>query len=180
MSNAPAVFLDRDGTLIEDVHYCKDPALVRVLPGAVESLRRIRAAGFRTFIVTNQSAIGRGWMTLEQYHAVHARTMELIGEENIDATYFCSHSPDVESTHRKPAPGMVLEAAGAHGIDLSRSWFIGDKRADVLCGKNAGTRSILVLCGQGKPEDGKDADFVAHDLAEATDFILKHSDASSR
>jgi histidinol-phosphate phosphatase family protein len=146
----------------------------------VESLDRLKGAGFRTVIITNQSAIGRGWMTHEQYEAVHARTMELIGSERIDATYFCSHSPEQESTHRKPAPGMVLDAAGHHGIDLSRSWFIGDKKADVLCGKNAGTRSILVLCGQGKAEDGAEADFIARDLAEATDFILKHLDASPR
>src|SRR4051812_15686916 len=116
MTNAPAVFLDRDGTLIEDVHYCKDPALVRVLPGAVEALERLKGAGFRTVIITNQSAIGRGWMTQDQYAAVHARTMELIGEEQIDATYFCSHSPEMDSAHRKPAPGMVLDAARDHGI----------------------------------------------------------------
>jgi D-glycero-D-manno-heptose 1,7-bisphosphate phosphatase len=75
---------------------------------------------------------------------------------------------------------MVLDAARDHGIDLRRSWFVGDKKADVLCGKNAGTRSILVLCGQGKPEDGAEADFIARDLAEATDFIPKQSDASPR
>lgn len=180
MTKVPAVFVDRDGTLIEDVHYCKDPALVRVLPGAVEALERIRGAGFRTIIITNQSAIGRGYMTEAQYEAVHARTMELIGEQNIDATYYCSHSPEMESKHRKPAPGMVLDAARDHGIDLERSWFIGDKRADVLCGKNAGTRSILVLCGQGKREDGAEADFIVRDLAEAAEVILKHSDASPR
>jgi D-glycero-D-manno-heptose 1,7-bisphosphate phosphatase len=180
MSNAPAVFLDRDGTLIEDVHYCKDPALVRVLPGAVESLQKLKEAGYRTVIITNQSAIGRGWMTHDQYEAVHRRTMELIGDQYIDATYFCSHSPEEQSSHRKPAPGMVLDAASHHGIDLSRSWFIGDKRADVLSGKNAGTRSILVLCGQGKAEDGEGADFIARDLAEATEFILKSLDASPR
>lgn len=177
MTKVPAVFLDRDGTLIEDVHYCKDPALVRVIPGAPESLDRLRAAGFRTIVITNQSAIGRGYMTLEQYEAVHARTLELVGAERIDATYFCSEAPEAKSPRRKPEPGMVLEAAAHHGIDLARSWMIGDKRADVHCGRNAGTHSILVLCGQGAAEDGADADFIARDLAEATDFILKQSDA---
>jgi len=177
MLQRPAVFLDRDGTLIEDVHYCKDPALVRVLPGAIDALRRLRDAGFRTFIITNQSAIGRGWMSLADYHAVHTRTMELLGTDAIDATYYCADAPEAESTHRKPAPGMVLEAARDHGIDLARSWMIGDKAADVLCGRNAGTRTIFVLTGQGSEKDGAQADFIARDLAEAADFILKQSDA---
>lgn len=173
MFNQPAVFLDRDGTLIEDVRYCKDPALVRVLPGVVDALRRLRAAGYRTVIITNQSAIGRGWMSVADYDAVHARTMELIGSEHIDAAYFCADAPEADSTHRKPAPGMVLEAARDHGIDLARSWMIGDKRADVLCGRAAGTRTAFVLSGQGTREDGAEADFIARDLSAAADFILK-------
>ncbi len=177
MPATPAVFLDRDGTLIEDVRYCKDPAHVRVLPGVVEALRRLRAAGFRTVIITNQSAIGRGWMSVGDYEAVHARTIELIGAEHLDAAYFCADAPEADSTHRKPAPGMVLDAARDHGIDLARSWFVGDKRADVLCGRTAGTRTVFVLCGQGTVADGAEADFVARDLAEAADFILKESDA---
>ncbi|HET6409397.1 MAG TPA: HAD-IIIA family hydrolase [Chthoniobacteraceae bacterium] len=178
MPDTAAVFLDRDGTLIEDVHYCKDPDLVRPLPGAIDSLRRLKAAGYRTVIITNQSAIGRGWMTHEQYVAVHNRTLELIGPELIDAAYFCADSPDLDSQHRKPAPGMVLDAARDHGIGLTRSWMVGDKPIDVQCGRAAGTRSILVLTGRGSRNDGEDADFVANDLAEAVDFILKHSDAS--
>jgi D-glycero-D-manno-heptose 1,7-bisphosphate phosphatase len=178
MLEIPAVFFDRDGTLIEDVHYCDDPRLVRPLPGAIESLQRLKQAGFRIVIITNQSAIGRGWMTHEQYVAVHQRTLELIGSELIDAAYFCADSPEVESQHRKPAPGMVLDAARDHGIDLRHSWMVGDKPVDVQCGRAAGTRSILVLTGRGTRKDGEEADFVANDLAEAVDFILKHSDAS--
>lgn len=180
MLTFPAVFLDRDGTLIEDVHYCKDPALVRPLPGVIDSLRRLKDAGFRNVIITNQSAIGRGWMTIEQYQAVHERTLELLGTGLIDATYFCADSPEADSQHRKPAPGMVLDAIREHGIDPTTSWFVGDKKIDVLCGKNAGARSILVLCGRGTREDGAEADFIANDLAEAVDFILKQSDASPR
>lgn len=180
MTDTPAVFLDRDGTLIEDVHYCKDPALVRVLPGVIEALRKLRAAGFRTVIITNQSAIGRGWMTTADYEAVHARTMEAIGGEHIDAAYFCADAPDAASTHRKPAPGMVLEAARDHGIDLAHSWMIGDKRADVHCGRAAGTRTVFVLSGQGTREDGAEADFIARDLAEAAEMILKESDVRPR
>ena len=177
MNLRPAVFLDRDGTLIQDVHYCKDPALVRVLPGVEAALDRLAAAGYLRVIVTNQSAIGRGYMTLADYEAVHARTIELLRPERIEATYFCPDSPEADSPRRKPQPGMVREAAADLGIDLARSWFIGDKLADVLCGQNAGTRSILVLCGQGTVEDGKSAEFIAADLAEAVDFILKQPDA---
>lgn len=177
MPDSPAVFLDRDGTLIEDVHYCKDPALVRVLPGVPEALDRLRSAGFRTVIITNQSAIGRGWMSVKDYEAVHARTIELLGPGRIDAAYYCADAPEAQSTHRKPAPGMILDAARDCHIDLARSWMIGDKRADVLSGRAAGTRTIFVLCGQGKREDGAEADFIASDLAEATAFILKQSDA---
>ena len=177
MPDSPAVFLDRDGTLIEDVRYCKDPALVRVLPGVPEALDQLRTAGFRTIIITNQSAIGRGWMSVRDYESVHARTIELLGPGRIDAAYYCADSPEAQSTHRKPAPGMILDATRDCQIDLARSWMIGDKRADVLSGRAAGTRTIFVLCGQGKREDGAEADFIARDLAEATNFILKQSDA---
>jgi D-glycero-D-manno-heptose 1,7-bisphosphate phosphatase len=178
MLQTPAIFLDRDGTLIEDVHYCKDPALVRALPGVVEALVRLREKGFRLVIITNQSAIGRGWMTLAEYEAVHARTLEVLAPATIDGTYLCPETPEKPSTRRKPAPGMVLEAARDLNLDRSRSWFIGDKPIDVECGRASGTRSVLVLTGRGTPEDGRNADFVARDLAEAADFILKQSDAS--
>ena len=177
MTLLPAVFLDRDGTLIKDVHYCKDPALVEVLPGVVEALRRMREAGYRTVIITNQSAIGRGSMTLADYEAVHARTLELIGPDLIDATYFCPEAPEARSPRRKPEIGMVMDAVRDLGIDLPRSWFVGDKAADVGCGRAAGTRTVFVLCGQGTEADGAGADFIARDLAEAASLILKESDA---
>ncbi len=176
----PAIFFDRDGTLIEDVHYCKDPAHVRVLPGAIDALKALKAAGFRHVIITNQSAIGRGYMTQADYDAVHARTLELIGDRLIDAAYYCPDSPDRPSTHRKPATGMVHDAAREHVLDLSRSWFVGDKEIDVDCGRGAGTRTVLVLTGRGDHAAGINADFVAGDLAEAAEFILKHTDASRR
>ena len=177
---SPAIFFDRDGTLIEDVHYCKNPADVRVLPGVLDALRKLKSAGFRHIIITNQSAIGRGYMNESDYDAVHARTLELIGERLLDGAYYCPDAPDRPSTHRKPATGMVFDAAREHALDLSRSWFVGDKAIDVECGRAAGTRTILVLTGRGQPEHGAGADFVARDLADAADFILKHLDASPR
>jgi D-glycero-D-manno-heptose 1,7-bisphosphate phosphatase len=164
--SAPAVFFDRDGTLMEDAHYCGDPAQVRLYTGVPEGLRRLKGAGFRTFIVTNQSGIGRGLITEAQYRAVQAELLAQIGEGLIDASYFCPDAPDVPSTRRKPAPGMLLEAAAEFDIDLSRSFMIGDKAADVECGKRAGTKTILVLTGYGTEQEC-DPDYRARDVSEA-------------
>jgi D-glycero-D-manno-heptose 1,7-bisphosphate phosphatase len=169
--SAPALFLDRDGALMEEVHYCADPELVRVYPGAGEALRKARAAGFRTILITNQSGIGRGLMTEAQYRAVEAEFLKQIGQGSIDASYFCPDPPGVPSTRRKPEPGMVLEAAREHNLDLARSFFIGDKATDIECGRRAGTRTILVLTGYG-PEQRAAPDFTAAGIVEAVDLIL--------
>jgi D-glycero-D-manno-heptose 1,7-bisphosphate phosphatase len=171
-----AVFFDRDGTLMEDVHYCGDPALVRVYPGVPEALRRLREAGWGVFIITNQSGIGRGLITDEQYHAVHAEFLRQAGE--VDGSYYCPDAPDVPSARRKPEPGMVLEAAAAHGIGLRESWFVGDKSLDIECGKRAGTRTIQVLTGYGL-EQRSSADITCSDAAEAVEFILAAKDSES-
>src|SRR5262245_45444323 len=121
----PAVFLDRDGTLMEEANYCSRPDQVRVIPGVPAALRALKAAGYRLVIITNQSGIGRGYYTLADYEAVHARLLELIGENLIDATYFCPEPPEAASQRRKPAPGMVLEAVRDYGLDRARSWFVG-------------------------------------------------------
>src|SRR5580700_10566232 len=135
--SAPAVFFDRDGTLMEDAHYCGDPAQVRLYPGVSEGLRRLKAAGFRTFIASNQSGIGRGLITEAQYRAVQAELLAQIGEGLIDASYFCPDVPWAPSTRRKPEPGMLIEAAAEFDVDLARSYMIGDKAIDVECGRRA-------------------------------------------
>lgn len=171
----PAVFLDRDGTLMEEVNYCREPALVRLFPDVQEGLRRLHAAGFRNVIVTNQSGIGRGRISEEEFKAVQARLLELIGGEWIDAVYFCPDLPDQPSTRRKPLPGMILEAARELNLDLKGSWMIGDKAADVQCGVAAGVRSILVRTGYGHSENPDKAAFVADSFRSAVDFILGSS-----
>ena len=176
MSGARAVFLDRDGTLMEEADYCRDPAKVRVYPGVPEALRKIKEAGWRTFIVTNQSGIGRGLMTETQYRAVQDELLRQLGAGAIDAVYFCPDPPGVPSTRRKPAPGMVWEAAAAYDIDLSRSYFIGDKSADIECGQRAGARTILVLTGYGKQQRCR-PDFIAPDLTQAVAFVLQPPNA---
>jgi D-glycero-D-manno-heptose 1,7-bisphosphate phosphatase len=174
--SAPAVFLDRDGTLMREVEYCRDPARVELLPGVVEGLSRLRERGYKLVIITNQSGIGRGLMTTTEYEAVHARLMELLGTDLIDGTYYCpDHHPDRASERRKPAPGMLLEAARDLGLDLGASFLIGDKISDLECARAAGARGVLVRTGYGDMEAakmGKDAAFVASDFAAAVEQIL--------
>ena len=163
---------------MHEVNYCRDPADVCLLGGAREALRRLKDAGFTLVIVTNQSGIARGLLTESDFEAVQARFFELLGPGLIEATYMCADGPDGASGRRKPAPGMLLEAARDLGLDLARSWMVGDKAADVQCGLAAGTRAMLVRTGHGAGEDAKGAHFVAKDIASAADFILSHSGAS--
>ena len=151
--SAPAVFFDRDGTLMEEVHYCGDPGKVRVYAGVPAGLRRLKEAGFRTFIVSNQSGIGRGLITVAQYRAVQTELIAQIGDGLIDSSYFCPDAPGTASRRRKPEPGMLFEAAAEFDLDMAGSYMIGDKAADVECGKRAGTKTILVLTGYGAEQD---------------------------
>jgi D-glycero-D-manno-heptose 1,7-bisphosphate phosphatase len=148
MDKRRAVFFDRDGTLMEEVDYCNDPARVRVFPGVRQALHRLRQAGWLVIVATNQSGLARGRITPTQYQAVHAELLRQTGGE-IDATYLCPDHPDCPSARRKPEPGMLLEAAGDFSIDLPASWMIGDKLLDVECGQRAGCRSLLVRTGYG-------------------------------
>jgi D-glycero-D-manno-heptose 1,7-bisphosphate phosphatase len=173
MSLCRAVFLDRDGTLMEEVHYCNDPAQVRVYPGVPVALGRLKAANFRTFIITNQSGIGRGLITDEQYQQVQAELLRQLGPGLIDKTYYCPDAPTVPSARRKPAPGMVLEATEEFGVDLPNSYLIGDKAADIECASRAGTHSILVMTGYGAEQRNCSPDFRAKDLVEAVEMLLK-------
>lgn len=169
--SAPAVFFDRDGTLMEEVHYCGDPAKVRVYPGVPAGLRRLKDAGFRTFIVSNQSGIGRGLITEAQYRAVQAELIRQIGAGSIDASYFCPDAPGVASRRRKPEPGMLLEAAAEFDVDLAGSYMIGDKAADVECGRRADVKTILVMTGYGAEQDCT-PDFRVRDVIEAIKTVL--------
>jgi D-glycero-D-manno-heptose 1,7-bisphosphate phosphatase len=172
MSRSKAVFFDRDGTLMEEVHYCGDPAKVKLYPGVPDALASLKQAGFRTFVVTNQSGIGRELITEAQYRAVEEELLRQIGDQAIDASYFCPDAPGVPSARRKPEPRMVLEAAADFDLDLAGSWFIGDKSADVECGRRAGLRTILVLTGYGAGQNCQ-PDFRAADVVEAIGIVLR-------
>jgi D-glycero-D-manno-heptose 1,7-bisphosphate phosphatase len=170
---SPAVFLDRDGTLMRDVDYCGDPNDVHVFPGAADALRKLKEAGYKLIIITNQSAIGRGYFTEGDYRAVEREVVRQLGENLIDATYFCPHVPDGQCECRKPQPGMILQGARDHHLDLRQSFFIGDKQSDVECGRNAGVKTVLVRTGYGVKADAKAADLVANDLERAAEIILQ-------
>ncbi len=169
-----AVFLDRDGTLMRDVEYCGRPEDVHVFDGAAAALRRLKDAGYKLVVITNQSGIGRGYFDEAAYRAVERELDRQLGEGLIDATYFCPDLPDSGSTRRKPAPGMIHEAARDHELDLARSYFIGDKTIDVECGRAAGVRPILVQTGLTN-EPHHSAQWTARDLAEAASIILSHA-----
>jgi D-glycero-D-manno-heptose 1,7-bisphosphate phosphatase len=172
MSLRPAVFFDRDGTLMEDEDYCGNPRLVKVFPGVPKALRALKDAGYQLIIISNQSGIGRGLITEDQYRAVQAELLRQLGPDLILDSYFCPDVPWVPSTRRKPEPGMVLEAAAQHQIDLARSYFVGDKESDIECGKRAGTKTVLVLTGYGAAQP-RTADHIASDAVEASNLILR-------
>lgn len=176
-----AVFLDRDGTLIDLVHHLTDPADVRLIPGAAAAVRNLRAAGYRVVIVTNQSVVGRGMLTEAGLAEVHAEMARQLAEEGtaVDAVYFCPLAPVqkdptvIEHPMRKPGPGMLLQAAAEMGLDLAQSWMVGDTVSDMLAGRNAGCRTVLVRTGYGAAyaHPRETYDDVAEDLAAAAELI---------
>jgi D-glycero-D-manno-heptose 1,7-bisphosphate phosphatase len=150
-----ALFVDRDGTVIEDPGYIDDPAKVRLIPGVARTLRRFRQAGFALVLVTNQSGIGRGLYSWADYEAVAARLRELLAAEGIcfDAELACAHSPEAGCDWRKPAPGMIHEAAARLALDLGRSVLAGDKLTDLEAGAAAGIPHLVhVATGHGAAE----------------------------
>ena len=173
---SPAVFLDRDGTLMTDVEYCGDPARVAVFPGVPAALERLRAGGYRLVMVSNQSGIGRGYFTEEDYRHVQAELHRQLGDAGrLDAAYHCPEVPADASERRKPGAGMIHEAAADLGLDLGRSWMVGDSRADVEAGGRAGLAgTIFVLTGKSPGEHRLcRPDVVVRDLAAAADHILE-------
>lgn len=173
----PAIFFDRDGTLIDDVPYLNDPARVRLLPNTAAALKRARAAGWACVIVSNQSGVGRGLITLAQLQAIHAALVAQLAEAGaaLDGIYFCTHAPLVadrtliEHSDRKPGPGMLQRAARELGLDLPRSWMVGDSLSDMLAGRNAGCRSMLVRTGQSTA--GLEGEWPAAD--DALDAVVR-------
>ena len=173
---SPAIFLDRDGTLMTDVEYCGDPARVAVFPGAGAALARLRAGGFRLVMISNQSGIGRGYFTEDDFRRVQAELFRQLGDDGrLDGAYHCPERPEGASERRKPGVGMFREAAADLGLDLARSWMVGDNRADVEAGRRAGLAgTVFVLTGKA-PDEHKlcQPDAVVPDLTAAAERILE-------
>ncbi len=172
-----AVFLDRDGTLMEDAGYVREAKDVIVYHGVRAALAELKAAGFWLVIVTNQSGIGRGFYGEAEYQAVHDEFVRQLGSGLVDATYFCPDHPESATERRKPGPGMLLEAARDHGLDLANSFMVGDRAGDIEAGRRAGVAaSILVRTGIGEAEITRaGADFVANDFPSAAAWILQRA-----
>ena len=172
-----AVFLDRDGVIIEQVAYLSKPEQVALVPGAVEALRLIHRRGDLAVVISNQSGVGRGYFTAADVDAVHDRIQELLAQsgEKVDEFRYCPHAPDEACSCRKPSPEMILKAAERFGIDVRASLMLGDRMSDLECGVNAGcAKSVLVRTGYGAEQEPKarEAGFAVADdmLAAVRDF----------
>jgi D-glycero-D-manno-heptose 1,7-bisphosphate phosphatase len=174
-----AVFLDRDGTLIEEVDFLSTVEETRLFPFTVEALKTLAGAGFEFVVVTNQSGIGRGYFSGEHVEAIHAKIQAELGLNGlkIASFHYCPHLPDAGCGCRKPNPGMIDQALEMNDFDLAASWVIGDKQLDVDLGHNVGARSVLVRTGYGASHESllvRDADIVAEDLLDAARKIVRH------
>ena len=172
-----AIFLDRDDTLIVDKPYLNDPAGLEFTPTAVAAVRRLNAAGIPAILITNQSGLARGLISTEQLEAVHARLNELLaaGGAHLDAIYFCPHHKDgkiaelaIECACRKPAPGMLLQAAADFDLKLERCSLVGDKADDMAAIHSVGGRAVQV-----GTRAGLEPDYRASDLLDAINWIIE-------
>jgi len=187
----PAVFLDRDNTLIDSDDDLGDPAGVRLMPGVPEGLSALREAGYRLVVVTNQGGVARGRFTEDDIDAVHQQVARLLstfadGRDLIDRFYYCPYHPQAtleeyrrDHFWRKPNPGMILQAARDMKLDLTRSWVIGDQLRDVQAGRAAGCRSVLVGRNGEAAEAQATATYVTPTFTEAVAIILRDGDGAA-
>jgi heptosyltransferase-2 len=177
------VFLDRDGTVNRDTGYITSPQELDLFPGVVEAVARLNRAGARVVLVTNQSAIARGFMTVDQLQTIHAVLLSRLeaGGARLDAVYYCPHHPNDGCRCRKPQPAMIHRAAADLALDLSRAYVIGDQPRDIELARQVGARAVLVLSGQTTGEAARDMDmepsgiapdFVAEALGDAVEWIF--------
>ena len=182
-----AVFIDRDGTISEEVGYINHTSRFRLFPYAAAAIEQLHEAGYHAILVTNQAGVARGYFSEDMVKAVHQRMTEELEASGatLDAVYYCAHHPSVgeppyryDCDCRKPKPGLLLRAASDFNLDLANSWMVGDRYSDVELARNAGVKSVLVLSGYGRGEweHQRDnwtilPDLVAEDLLEAVSLI---------
>jgi D-glycero-D-manno-heptose 1,7-bisphosphate phosphatase len=178
----PAVFLDRDGTISEDVGYLNDVSQFRMFPFAAGAIRRLNDANLPVIVVTNQSGVGRGFFAESMVQTVHREMVQQLAAAgaHLTAIYYCPHTSEDECECRKPKPGMIRQAASEHGVDLARSFVVGDRYGDVELAQANGGQGVLVRTGYGDEDlrvNGagciRQPDFVADDLTDAVAWILK-------
>jgi histidinol-phosphate phosphatase family protein len=172
-----AVFLDRDGTIIADRGYLKDPNRIELLPGAVDALRKLAREGWKLIIISNQSGVGRGLMTADEMNAVQAKFLRMMRAHGVEitASYFCTHKPDDHCECRKPATLSVERAVREHAISAQQSWMIGDREDDILCGRNAGCSTIW-LRNDVFPVAVELPDYIAANWSEIYERISSDTD----
>ena len=189
MVSRPAVFLDRDGTISEDVGYLNDVNQFRMFPFAAGAIRRLNDANLPVIVVTNQSGGGRGMFAESMVHTVHEEMTQQLAAAgaHLTAIYYCPHTSDDDCECRKPKPGMIRQATREHGVDLARSFVVGDRYGDVELAQAKGGRGVLVKTGYGEEDlrmNGENwprqPDFVAGDLADAVDWILRMAAVSGQ
>lgn len=179
------MILDRDGTIVRDRHFLSDPRHIDFYKGVIPALKKLRDQGWKLIIGTNQSGIGRGYFTEQEMHRVHDR-IEAVFRKNklsVDEILFCPHHPEDGCHCRKPQLGMMLKAAKKHRLDLKRCWVVGDKESDILWGRKAGTRTILVLTGSGQGALKKmkvRPDRVSRSLTHAAEWIAEAESKSKQ
>jgi D-glycero-D-manno-heptose 1,7-bisphosphate phosphatase len=180
ISMKKAVFLDRDGTVIHGVPYLSSPEELVLLPHSTRAIRLFKEEGFMVFITTNQSGVARGYFTEERLREIHERLFDMLQREraSVDAIYYCPHLPEgkvseysIECLCRKPRAGMLMRAAREHGIVLRESIMIGDTPGDVLAGKTAGCKTVLIKTHEEVVGTNVDADLVANNIWDAAQIL---------
>jgi D-glycero-D-manno-heptose 1,7-bisphosphate phosphatase len=181
----PAVFIDRDGTLIREKNYLSKIKDVQLIKGAVEAVKLLKSSGYKVIVLTNQSGIGRGYFTEPELLKVHAFLVKLLKKKGVilDGIYYCPHHPDADCSCRKPKTGMVIKAKRKLNLDLESSYTIGDHKGDFLLGQNMGGKGIFVLTGHGKHELKKIKaepekyipDHISSNILSAAKWIIKDS-----
>jgi len=178
----PAVFLDRDGTINEEMGYLNHLSRFELLPQAIPAIRRLNAAGLKVVVVTNQSGAARGYFPTSLVEEIHALLQKILaaGGAHLDGIYACLHGPADGCACRKPSPTLLEQAARDLDLDLARSYLVGDRYIDIQTAANAGVKGILVLTGYGRGEyeylraaQGVQPVHVAPDLGEAVEWILR-------
>jgi D-glycero-D-manno-heptose 1,7-bisphosphate phosphatase len=176
------IVLDRDGTMVIDRGYAADAAALEFVPGAAEGLRLLHASGYRLVVITNQSGVGRGLFPLERVHEMNARLDVMVREEGarLERIYFCPHAPEAGCTCRKPAPGLLAQAAAELRFDPACAVVVGDKESDVEFGRRARATTILIAAHRPSPAARFQPDFVASDLLAAVHTLIEPGRAGCR